>query len=108
MSSRGPPGGAWQDWFASVGIRPHPVRYEELDADPAGVTRDILDFLGLELPPGHEILARHRRLADGLNTQWIDRYRAGPGPGLSLAWRRAAGPAGGIAVDLVPPDSHLE
>jgi LPS sulfotransferase NodH len=54
---------------------PHLVWYEELDADPVGVTRGVLDFLRLELPAGREILARHRRLADELNAQWIDRYR---------------------------------
>ncbi len=66
---------AWQKWFASAGIRPHPVRYEDLDADPAGVARGILSFLGLELPPGREIRPRHKRLADGLNVQWADAYR---------------------------------
>jgi LPS sulfotransferase NodH len=54
---------AWQEWFASAGVRPHRVRYEDLDADPVGVTCGILDFLGLELPAGREILAQHRRLA---------------------------------------------
>jgi LPS sulfotransferase NodH len=67
---------AWREWFASAGVRPHPVKYEHLDADPAGVTRGILDFLGLDLPPGREILARHRRLADELNAEWIERYLA--------------------------------
>jgi len=67
---------AWQEWFASLGIRPYPVRYEDLDTDQAGVTRDICGFLGIELPPGLEIRARHRRLSDELNTRWIDRYRA--------------------------------
>jgi LPS sulfotransferase NodH len=67
---------AWWEWFASGGIRPHLVRYEDLDADPVGVTREILDFLCLELPPEREIHARNRRLADELNAQWIDRYRA--------------------------------
>ena len=66
---------AWRDWFTSVGVRPHAVRYEELASDPVGVTRDILDFLGLRLPPRREILIRHRRLADEVNAQWIDRYR---------------------------------
>lgn len=66
---------AWQEWFTSVGVTPDQVRYEDLVADPVGVTRGILDYLGLELPPGHEIRARHRRLADDLNTQWIARYR---------------------------------
>ena len=67
---------AWREWFASVGIRPHLVRYEDLDADPVSVACGILDFLGLQLPPGGEIRIRHRRLADQLNAQWIDRYRA--------------------------------
>jgi LPS sulfotransferase NodH len=67
---------AWQDWFASAGIRPYPVLYEELASQPAVVVRGILNFLGVELPSCGEIQVRHRRLADGLNTQWIDRYRA--------------------------------
>jgi trehalose 2-sulfotransferase len=67
---------AWQGWFASVGARPHLVRYEDLDADPVGAVRGVLDFLGLELPAGREIVAQHRRLADRLNAQWINRYLA--------------------------------
>jgi trehalose 2-sulfotransferase len=67
---------AWREWFDSAGARPYPVRYEDLDADPAGVTRGILGCLGLEIPPGREIVPRHRRLADKLNAQWINRYRA--------------------------------
>ena len=67
---------AWQDWFASVGVRPHPVRYEYLDADPIGVTRGVLGFLGLELPATREIQVRHKRMADELSAQWIERYRA--------------------------------
>lgn len=66
---------AWRAWFASVGVRPHVVRYEDLDADPVGTTREILDFLGLEVPSGHSIETRNRRLADELNARWIDRYR---------------------------------
>lgn len=68
---------AWRAWFASVGIQPHMVRYEDLDADPVGVAREVLDFLGLKLPSGCQIKTRNRRLADELNAQWIDRYRAG-------------------------------
>ncbi len=67
---------AWRTWFASVVIQPHMVRYEDLDADPVGVVCEILDFLGLKLPPGRLIKTPHRRLADELNVQWIDRYRA--------------------------------
>jgi LPS sulfotransferase NodH len=72
---------AWQEWFRSAGVQPYPVRYEDLDEDPVGVTSGVLDFLGLELPPGRQIQVQHKRLSDGLNTRWISRYRAeAPGP----------------------------
>lgn len=67
---------AWQGWFSSVGIEPFPVLYEELAADPAGITHRVLDFVGLELPPGRELVVQHRRLADELSTRWIARYQA--------------------------------
>ena len=41
--------------------------HEEFDAEQVSVTRAILDFLGLEPPADHEIVVRHRRLADGFN-----------------------------------------
>ena len=84
---------AWRAWFASVGIQPHIVRYEDLNADPVGIACEIIDFLGLKIPPGHLIETRNRRLADELNAQWIDRYRA------ELAARSTASStgAGGIA-----------
>ena len=67
---------AWQEWFASEGIRPHSVRYEDLSADPVNVARAVLDVLGLELPRGRQVKVRHRRLGDQLNAEWIGRYRA--------------------------------
>lgn len=72
---------AWQEWFTSAGVQPHPVLYEELAADPVGVTRGVLGFLGLELPAGREIVVQHRRLADDLNAEWISRYRTEERPG---------------------------
>lgn len=67
---------AWQAWFAATGIRPHTVRYEDLDADPGAVVRGILDFLGLALPEGRTLRAWHSRQADALNAEWMARYRA--------------------------------
>ena len=67
---------AWQEWFSTSGIQPYPVLYEELDADPIGVTRGVLDFLELEVPASAEIVVQHKRLADHLNARWINRYRA--------------------------------
>lgn len=66
---------AWHEWFSSLDIQPYLVRYEDLVSDPIGVTCNILDLLKLELPPEREILVRHRRLADDINIQWIERYR---------------------------------
>lgn len=70
---------AWERWFASVGVRPHPVLYEDLESDPVGGTRRILAFLGLELPPGQQIVGRHERLRDQLSAEWVDRYRTEAG-----------------------------
>jgi LPS sulfotransferase NodH len=67
---------AWQKWFASAGIEPFPVIYEDLDRDPVGVTSSVLHALGLDLPVGSPVQTRHRRLADRLNAQWVERYRA--------------------------------
>ncbi|WP_328419617.1 Stf0 family sulfotransferase [Micromonospora sp. NBC_00389] len=66
---------AWESWFTSWGIQPHAVRYEELDTDMVATTQPVLDFLGLALPAGRTIVARHQRQADELNRQWIRRYR---------------------------------
>ncbi|MET7337593.1 Stf0 family sulfotransferase [Nonomuraea sp. NPDC005650] len=65
---------AWERWFASCGVQPHRVRYEDLDADQTGVTRGILAFLGLDLPEGRKIAPSHRRQSDELNAAWIERY----------------------------------
>jgi trehalose 2-sulfotransferase len=65
---------AWRDWFADVGVQPHEVRYEELDRDPTVATRDVLSYLDLELPPKWAVRARHRRLSDHINAEWIERY----------------------------------
>jgi LPS sulfotransferase NodH len=66
---------AWEAWFASFDIQPRMVLYEELDADMVGVTRSLLDFLGLDLPLRHTIVPHHKRQADELNDQWIDQYK---------------------------------
>jgi LPS sulfotransferase NodH len=65
---------AWEQWFASVGVRPHSVLYEELERGPVEVTKGVLAFLELELAAGREIVGRHQRLGDLLSAQWIDRY----------------------------------
>ena len=67
----------WRAWFAEQGVVPHEIEYEDLAADPIGVTRGALDFLGLDLPADRTIVARHRRQADDLNADWTTRFRSG-------------------------------
>jgi LPS sulfotransferase NodH len=71
---------AWEAWFASAGVEPHRLSYEQLTADPAAAVHDILRFLGLPRPAGHPVAA-HRRQADDLNRQWASRYRELHAPG---------------------------
>jgi LPS sulfotransferase NodH len=66
---------AWDEWFASAGIEPCLVQYEDLDADPLRIARGVLGFLGLAPPAGSGIAVRHRRLADEVNARWIEDYR---------------------------------
>jgi LPS sulfotransferase NodH len=66
---------AWEAWFASSGVLPHRVSYEELDGYLAGVTRGILDFLRLDVPGERLLVPRHERQADELSGRWIERYR---------------------------------
>lgn len=67
---------AWCAWFARHAIRPHVVRYEDLVQDMAGVTRTVLDFLGLELLPGTTLRPREQRHGDAVNDDWIAAYRS--------------------------------
>jgi LPS sulfotransferase NodH len=67
---------AWEAWFGAWGIRPHVISYEKVDADNGAAIRGILGFLGIAPGGTPAVVARHRRQADALNQQWIDRYRA--------------------------------
>jgi trehalose 2-sulfotransferase len=66
---------AWQDWFAANAVEPFAVRFEDLVLDKAGITRQILHFLGLEPADGLAIAEQTRRQGDVLNEVWIERYR---------------------------------
>jgi LPS sulfotransferase NodH len=68
--------GAWARWFAAHGVDPIRVVYEELAADPAGATDDVLARLRLE-PSSVEGRAPMElaRQADAVNRDWVARYR---------------------------------
>lgn len=91
---------AWETWFASAGIRPHRVSYEELDAGMAGVTLGIQDFLGLDAPDERVILPAGPRLR-GKQGELANPVGA---PSASLADLADAGLA---ALDRVPVGSGV-
>jgi LPS sulfotransferase NodH len=66
---------AWQEWFTSHDLSPYELTYEDLAEDPIGVTKSVLDHLGLVLPADRTIEVGHHRQADDLNADWISRYR---------------------------------
>jgi LPS sulfotransferase NodH len=66
---------AWRAWFADNEIDPLAVRFEDLVADPGGVTRRILTFLGLAAE-GVPITELTVSASDSLNEEWLDRFRA--------------------------------
>ena len=67
---------SWRDWFASVGVQPCEVVYEDLNHDPPATAARVLRSLGID-PPVTPLEVRFDRLRDEENEQWIRRYRTG-------------------------------
>jgi LPS sulfotransferase NodH len=65
---------AWKCWFDAHGIEPFRISYEELVADMQVVTRQVLAFLGVNLPDA-QIEPEGGKQADALNARWAGRYR---------------------------------
>jgi LPS sulfotransferase NodH len=66
---------AWRGWFAEQGIEPLAIEYEQLAADPVAVTGGVLRFLGVVVPDPVTVESDLERQADGVNEEWIARYR---------------------------------
>ena len=66
----------WTVWFAAHSIVPCEVTYEELAADPPRTAQEVLDYLGLDVPPDRQLVVGHRRQADQLNADWITRFKS--------------------------------
>jgi len=67
---------AWSAWFTEQGADPYSVTYEDLVADPRSTTEAILRHLNLGLPPEWRPSPPHKRQADQVNSDWVQRYRA--------------------------------
>jgi LPS sulfotransferase NodH len=66
---------AWRAWFATNDIDPLAVRFEQMIADPAAVTRGVLEFLGIETN-SVSITELTVSTSDRVNEKWLARYRA--------------------------------
>jgi LPS sulfotransferase NodH len=65
---------AWCEWFASVGVTPHEVCYEDLDEEPLEICTGVLQDLEID-PPATALEVRFQRLRDEVNDDWIRRHR---------------------------------
>ena len=83
----------WDTFFEHARIKPVLVLYENFAADYEVSTRNVLDRLSLELPPGRELEPRMRKQSDGINDDWTRRYAD-----LKLGTQFDLVPAAGAAV----------
>jgi LPS sulfotransferase NodH len=65
----------WQEFFNRNGIAPLRVSYEErLEPDAEGAVRAVLDYIGVQPPPGWRPRVKLRRQADALSDEWVTAY----------------------------------
>jgi LPS sulfotransferase NodH len=65
---------SWDAFFEHSRIKPELVLYENFYADYEVATGNIVERLGLELPPDWEAKPRMKRQSTGLNDDWARRY----------------------------------
>ena len=65
---------SWDAFFEHCGVRPLLVLYENFAADPQTSTLNLLDRMGLPVPPGMNVAPRMRRQSDGINDDWVRRF----------------------------------
>jgi LPS sulfotransferase NodH len=67
----------WSRYFASTGIVPLTLDYEDLCADPDLAVRTVLEFLEIDLPSGYRPPApTFRQQADAQTERWTARFAA--------------------------------
>jgi trehalose 2-sulfotransferase len=67
----------WDALFDRHAITPHSLTYEQLVEAPGPVVGQVLEFLGIDVPPGFSLAEPEhpRRLADDRSDEWVARYR---------------------------------
>jgi len=66
----------WLAWFEEQDVSPLRIGYDALSADPVGTLRRVLLGLGLDGSAADAVKPGVRKLADAVNRDWIERYRA--------------------------------
>ena len=67
----------WRLWFASTGIQPCEVSYEDLARDRLTTANSVLEYLRLPRLEAHDLpLVRYRQQADGLTERYVNLVRS--------------------------------
>ncbi len=66
---------AWEAWFRRNALEPLRLSYERAVADPLGAVVEVLRRCGVEPPAGLAVSPATARQGDGVNDEWIRRYR---------------------------------
>lgn len=69
----------WHAFFATSGVTPVPVVYEDLVESPNEILADVLTRLGVDPPAGGGAAPRTQKQADERSEEWVTRYREGRG-----------------------------
>jgi LPS sulfotransferase NodH len=67
---------AWRAWFIDQGVEPVEVTYEAVVARPSDAVNVVLDAIGAQVPDGWTPAPPHRKQADAVNVDWLQRYHA--------------------------------
>lgn len=67
---------AWKRWFDSQSIEPLAITYEALSGNPQRILGEVLTALGLDGSLVGNIPPQTKKLADGTNLAWRERFEA--------------------------------
>jgi trehalose 2-sulfotransferase len=66
----------WTEWFASSGVEPFVVTYEDLIDNNDGVIREFVEFLGVQNDERESVyLLEMEKQGDETNQEWVERFR---------------------------------
>jgi len=66
----------WLCWFEKEGVSPLRFTYDQVSQNPTAVLVQILQSLGVETQAAQHVSPPTAKLADALNQQWAEQFRA--------------------------------